>query len=247
MNWLNIETSTLDSEEFVGSDPVARATWLCLFRYCAGQENGGTITDCRDWADRKWQQIVRVTRAEVETDSALWSWHGNDLRVWAYPADKEAEVQAKRAGGRNGGKSTSEAKTQAARTNGAKHNPSLTQAATQAPTEAEPKLEPNGMEGKGKEGNRKKKGSEEGSADVAAPSLTDSEWLAQLTESPAYKHVDVAREHAKATEWCRVKRRKVTRKFFLAWLNRIDPPMDPLFDAASDPNAGMPWAGRGIA
>ena len=65
MNWINIETTTLDSEEFVGSEPINRATWLCLFRFCAGQENGGVIVGCKSWADRKWQQLARVTQPEV--------------------------------------------------------------------------------------------------------------------------------------------------------------------------------------
>ncbi len=96
MNWLNIETTTLDSEEFVGSDPINRATWLCLFRYCAGQENGGVILACKPWADRKWQQLARVTQSEVLADSTLWRWIGDDLHLWSYPCDKEAEVKQRR-------------------------------------------------------------------------------------------------------------------------------------------------------
>lgn len=103
MNWLNIETAILDSEEFVGSEPVARATWLCLLRYCCGQENGGTIAGCKAWSDRKWQQLARVTKAEVETDSALWTWEGQNLTLWAYPTDKEAEVQHRRERARTNG------------------------------------------------------------------------------------------------------------------------------------------------
>ena len=147
MNWLNIETTTLDSEAFVGSDPVARATWLCLLRFCAGQENGGKIVACKSWPDRKWQQLARVTKAEVEAVSALWSWSGEDLTVWAYPADKEAEVQHKREAGKLGGTARTEAKTEAARINGAKRKPSRSQ--------AQPKQKPsrNPTEWNGKEGN----------------------------------------------------------------------------------------------
>jgi hypothetical protein len=103
MNWLNIETTTLDSEAFVGSDPTARATWLCLLRFCAGQENGGKITACKSWPDRKWQQLARVTKAEVEAVSALWSWDGEDLTVWSYPTDKQHEVQHRRERARTNG------------------------------------------------------------------------------------------------------------------------------------------------
>jgi hypothetical protein len=73
MIWLNLNVATLDSEEFVGSDPVERATWLCLLRYCVGQENGGRIAGCKKWKDSHWQQLCRVTLREIfrELDSRL--------------------------------------------------------------------------------------------------------------------------------------------------------------------------------
>lgn len=88
----------------------------------------------------------------------LLTWDGDALVVWNYPVDKQQEVQLKRKGGANGGRSRSQAKAQAARMNGTKHNPSLTQGEPKLDpslTQAQPKLEPNGKERKGKEGNRK--------------------------------------------------------------------------------------------
>jgi hypothetical protein len=81
MNWINISTLTIGSEEFVGSDPTERATWLCLLGYCCAQENGGIIKDCLQWKDRKWQQLVRVTAKEVSGPCSLWRWEGPDLIV----------------------------------------------------------------------------------------------------------------------------------------------------------------------
>lgn len=108
MDWLNIHTSTLDSAEFLRCDPVRRATWLCLIRYCIGQENGGLIRMCRGWSDTTWQQLCRVRLREARAESPLWTWEADDLRVSFYPTEKEAEVQAKRevarANGRAGGR-----------------------------------------------------------------------------------------------------------------------------------------------
>ena len=101
MHWINIHVETLDSVEFVGSEPVERATWLCLMRYCVGQENGGRIKACRNWKDRQWQQVCRVTAAEVQAATSLLTWDNDDLLVFAYPVSKEAEVKAKRQGGRD--------------------------------------------------------------------------------------------------------------------------------------------------
>lgn len=96
MQYLNLELSTLDSVEFVGSEPVDQATWLKLQRYCAGQENGGLIPHCREWKDRKCQQLLRITRAELLRDCDLWTWEGDSLRLFAYPVDQEAKVIRKR-------------------------------------------------------------------------------------------------------------------------------------------------------
>ncbi len=100
MDWLNLHTSVLDSQEFLGAEPTVRATWLCLLRYCVGQENSGVIPSSKAWGDRRWQQVCRVTLAEVQQASELWSWDGDDLRVSFYPSDKQAEVQAKRGAGK---------------------------------------------------------------------------------------------------------------------------------------------------
>ena len=104
MNWLNIEIRLMRSPEYIGSEPVERATWLNLLAYCAEQENGGRITGCAAWKDRQWQQTCGVTAEEVRIDSELWQWDGEDIVVWHYPGDKEAEVRAKREAGAKGGK-----------------------------------------------------------------------------------------------------------------------------------------------
>lgn len=101
MNWLNIHSAVLDSPEVIGSDPVDRATWLFLLRFCIGQENGGKIVGAREWKDRRWQQLCRVTLAEVERDSALWKWCENDMIIAFYPREKEKEIKTKRKAGRD--------------------------------------------------------------------------------------------------------------------------------------------------
>ena len=104
MNWLNIYTPTLRSPDFIGSDPVARATWLYVMAYCCEQENGGRIVGARQWKDRRWQQACGVTAEEVETCALLMRWDGDDLILAAYPEAKEKEIKAKRVAGKKGGK-----------------------------------------------------------------------------------------------------------------------------------------------
>lgn len=108
MEYLNIPVSVLDSPEFVGADQIERGTWLCLQRYCVGQENSGVIEDCEKWKDRQWQQLCRVTLREVRRKSRLFRWEGSKLVVFYYQLEIEAQVRAKRlvaqANGRLGGR-----------------------------------------------------------------------------------------------------------------------------------------------
>jgi hypothetical protein len=140
MDWLNLHTSILDSPEVLGADPIDRATWLMLLRFCIGQENSGIIKNAKTWNDRKWQQIVRVTLSETQAKTQLWTWHGDDLHVTHYPLEKEAIIK----GARLGGKAKTQAKTQAARHNGAKGGRPKTQPITQGKTQQK------GREGEGK-------------------------------------------------------------------------------------------------
>lgn len=125
MNYLNINTDILRSEDYLGAEPVERATWLNLLGWCASQENGGVIKDATSWKCRKWQQIAGITLLEVKTQSALYYFdeEGN-LVVNYYPKTMEQTAIARREAGRKGGKSTSEAKVKAAQANGSKQNPS---------------------------------------------------------------------------------------------------------------------------
>lgn len=104
MNWININTTFIRSPEFIGAEPVERATWLCLLAYCCEQENGGNIKDCNGWKCRRWQQTCGVSLEEVQADSDLWEWKEDCLSVFAYPSDKEREVAAKRKAGKRGGR-----------------------------------------------------------------------------------------------------------------------------------------------
>lgn len=147
MDWLNIHRSTLSAEQFLGCEPVQRATWLCLMAYCADQENGGRIEGAAEWGDRKWQQVVRVTKGEVSESCPLWSWDGGAVVVWAYPAEKEAEVRRNRENGGKGGRPPKPAENQVVTSR-------LTQNETQteptAPISAETEEERKGKERKEK-------------------------------------------------------------------------------------------------
>ena len=108
MNWLNLQTSVIRSPEYVGCDPIQRATWLNLMVYCAEQENGGVIPDCKSWKDRRWQQTCGVTNDEVSDNCDLWSFDGENLVLWGYPTEKEEEIQKMRESGARGGRKRAE-------------------------------------------------------------------------------------------------------------------------------------------
>jgi hypothetical protein len=65
------------------------------------------------------------------------------------------------------------------------------------------------------------------SVSVTDASVTsDEDWLKQLEILPAYNLMDVRREYSKMQTWCGVNRKMPTRRRFVAWLNRIEKPMD---------------------
>jgi hypothetical protein len=103
MNWLNINVSTLRSQEFIGSAPAERAAWLCVLGYSVDQENGGRLVGAAKWKDRQWQQTCGVTLREVRAARLLLHTDGEDIVVQFYPREKEIEVQAKREAARLGG------------------------------------------------------------------------------------------------------------------------------------------------
>lgn len=147
MDWLNIHRSTLAAEQFLGCEPIQRATWLCLMAYCADQENGGRIEGASEWGDRKWQQVVRITRDEAHDTCPLWQWIDGVLVVWSYPAEKEAEVRRNRVNGKTGGRPPKPKENQVV-TSG------LTQTEPSAPISAETERNRKGI---GKEGEEERK------------------------------------------------------------------------------------------
>jgi len=140
-----------------------------LLRYCIGQECGGVITDCAGWKDRKWQQLAKVTLAEVRRESDLWQWVGDNLVVRFYPSDKETQVRQKRETARTNGKGGGRQKT----------NPEETDVGfPEEPTLASSEK----AEGEG-EGERKEKGiGKEGEAKSAATPLARSRLALDRSE-----------------------------------------------------------------
>lgn len=155
MNWLNLKTSHLREPAFIGSEPVARATWLCVLSYCIELENGGRIAGARLWKDRQWQQACGVMLSEIQATTNLLTWEGDDLLVWNYPSDKEFEVQQMRELGR----AKSAQKAEAARTNGLQGGrPKKEEKPNDNPTKnPTAETQPNPTETHRKEGERKGK------------------------------------------------------------------------------------------
>lgn len=154
MNWLNIHTDTLRSQEFLGAEPVERATWLALLGWCATQENSGVIKGAKSWTDRRWQQTCGVTKAEADTKSELFLFEGESLVVSFYPVEKQAEVVAKREAGKRGGRPRKPLKTQGEKPHG---KPDGSAEVNHEPKQSESEAETEGKEREEKERERKEK------------------------------------------------------------------------------------------
>lgn len=179
MNIINLHTDTLRSEQYLGSEPTDRATWLNLLAWCVSQENGGHIEGASEWGERKWMQLCGVTKAEAHSITPLFHLdEAGTLHIEFYPLESEEKVRAKREAGRIGGKAKTQAKTQAAKTNGTrggrplkpKHTPE-----TQAETQGKGK-------GKGKE-KEKVKERERGTRPRLSPSPEAFEATEEATDT----------------------------------------------------------------
>lgn len=153
MRYLNIETSTIDSEAYQEATRAQQAVWMALLRYCVGQLNGGLILACLNWADTKWQRVVRVSSREVNCESPLWHFEGSDLRVSFYPTGQEENYRKICAGAKAGGNTLWEKRRNAS---GA------------APGKSPGNAQWNGTEYKEKEGNVPLLPSSSGPADLGA-------------------------------------------------------------------------------
>jgi hypothetical protein len=56
--------------------------------------------------------------------------------------------------------------------------------------------------------------------------LTEEEWFKELKANPLYQGIDIDREYAKMTEWCRARTFQPTRRRFINWLNKADKPLN---------------------
>lgn len=169
MNWLNLETKLLHAPEYIGADPISRATWLNLMLWCASQENGGRIVGADTWQDRRWQQTAGVTLKEVRGAAPLVTAVGDDLIVWGYPVDKERAVQAQRTAAQNNGRLGGRKPKSEPKLEPDLEPKSEPDSVHRSEPDSEPILE-SGREGKGKERN--------GSQRAVAPKPTLSQWLA---------------------------------------------------------------------
>lgn len=108
MEYINVPLHVARSSEYVGAEPVQRATWFSLMAWSCDQENMGRIAGARSWGNRRWMQTCGVMASEVAESCALFHWDGDDLIVTFYPEDAQREIERKReiarANGRKGGR-----------------------------------------------------------------------------------------------------------------------------------------------
>ena len=104
MEFINIPTALFSSPEYIGAEPIQRATWISLLAWCCEQENGGIIEGCRSWGMRRWMQTCGVTDQEINEENELYHFDGDNLVVFGYPHEIQISVQTRRKTARENGK-----------------------------------------------------------------------------------------------------------------------------------------------
>ena len=104
MEYMNVPTALFSSPEFIGAEPIQRATWIALLAWCCTQENGGIIEGCRSWGMRRWMQTCGVMDKEVMNGGELYHFDGDNLVVFGYPGGVQELLERKRVIARENGK-----------------------------------------------------------------------------------------------------------------------------------------------
>jgi hypothetical protein len=212
-------------------------------RYCIGQENSGRIVGAVAWTDRKWMQLVYVTRREVGAKSELWRWEGADLVVSFYPIEKQREVEAKRSAGRSTvakrwgeqGSSAINSATRSADTEVGSWNKEVGIGEEKAATLPKDDASGSAQTPPAADAAQLVSSAEAGeSPETAKPTpkppakrvLSDSDWLAEIGLDPAFAGIDILREHSKCARWCKENAKQLSRRRFINWLNRCDKPLN---------------------
>lgn len=145
MKVIPVWPAQLRAVKFSNSGLGERATWLRVLARCVEVENGGRISGCGCWDDRRWQKLCGVTKSDIEAAPLLLRREGEDLIVWGYPAE-QGQDPVKRAAGCKGGSARTEAKAKAAQANGRRGGrpciAKITQAQTQAALHGNPSKNP---------------------------------------------------------------------------------------------------------
>ena len=217
MNYLNLHTDLLRSEDYLGAEPVERATWLNLMAWCATQENGGVIENAVGWSDRKWQQLCGVTKDEASQVSELyWIDEKGNMIVKHYPKDKEEEVKTNRLNGKKGGRPKK--KTQKKPGGFESVNPNETGCLEIAETERK------GREGNGKEKEWKLQAESQAIAWTPAGGWSGITPKDKQDWMQAYPACDISRQLASANQWLLSNPSKAKktqwRRFITGWLSR---------------------------
>lgn len=70
---------------------------------------------------------------------------------------------------------------------------------------------------------KRRKGKEE--SEGKGGKEVNADWMADLHRNPTYEHIDIDIELGRAQQWCAVRNKICTRRFFINWLNKIDKPV----------------------
>lgn len=102
MTYLNLHTDQWHLPEFRHASEKERGVWISLMLYCAEIESS-LIESCSKWSAKQWIRSLAIEK-KPSTSSNLWRWEGESLRVWGFPEEKLAQIQANREDGKKGGR-----------------------------------------------------------------------------------------------------------------------------------------------
>lgn len=84
MTTLKLSPAILNAPEYFAATPLARATWLSVALWAAGQGIARTILKADGWLDSDWKHACGVTRGEVLAAAPLLTITSEGVVIWQH-------------------------------------------------------------------------------------------------------------------------------------------------------------------
>ncbi len=102
MDYFNFKLNELRAQELSGATAFEAGVWFKLMLHSLATENSGVLRGAKKWRPLQWLAVVGIEAQNIELETDLWTWEGEDLHVWGYPVQTQQKLEIQRGQGHHG-------------------------------------------------------------------------------------------------------------------------------------------------